>query len=175
MVNSVASQNNSRSTISRANDQDKLRKSAPEAVPTPVAIRILLAWTLRCNLDVWIGVPQNRMLYGPHKELKYDQERLAKILIQRGWRRLKTETQLWQHSEYKTLLLANANEILLAAPEDKVEIIKKEIGQKLEIKWETSCERIGLTILASTGEGGPMLQTILMLNVESDLAMWMSC
>ena len=41
---------------------------------------------------------------------------LDKVLTLQGWKRLKTEPQLWQHSEYKALLLANAGDILLVAP-----------------------------------------------------------
>ena len=75
------------------------------ATPTSVAIRILLAWALRCKLDVWIGASRKWMLYGPHKEPKYIQRHLVEILTLKGWKRLKCEPQLWHHPEYEHFCL----------------------------------------------------------------------
>ena len=52
----------------------------------------------------------------------------------------KAEPQLWHPTEHEALLFAHTGDLLLAALEDKVETIKKEIEQKLQIKWEAKLQ-----------------------------------
>ena len=54
----------------------------------------------------------------------------------RGWKQFKVEPRLWHHAEHEALLLVHVGEFLLTTSQDKVETIKKEIEQKLEIRWK---------------------------------------
>ena len=76
-----------------------------------------------------------KALYGLRKAPKYFQRHLAVKLGQAEWKRLRTEPQLWYHQKTGSLLLAHADDLLLAAPHDQVQTLKKRIQQDFDIKW----------------------------------------
>ena len=103
------------------------------AMPTVVGLRILL---LRALQRGWKVRSADISVAFLHSRIPENLQCLEKNLLEQGWRRLKSESQLWIHSGMNgALLLANVDDILVTAGLQDLKKIQDEVGKKFRTKW----------------------------------------
>lgn len=76
-----------------------------------------------------------RAMYGLRESPRLWQQHLAMVLTRNGFERLHADAQLYRHKRSGALAMIFADDILIAAPEEWLECVKKDFEKELTIKW----------------------------------------
>ena len=74
-------------------------------------------------------------LYSLRAAPRLFQEYMEKVLLEHGRRRFASDPQLYQHIATGALISVHADDILIAAPQDRVQEIRELMETGLKIKW----------------------------------------
>ena len=78
----------------------------------------------------------SRAMYGFRESLmRLWHQHLAMVLTRNGFERFHADAQLYRHKLSVALAMIFADDILIAAPEEWLERVKKDFEKELTIKW----------------------------------------